>query len=68
MISIKLNTIAPEKLQKILFEKYKVEVPIMSQEKDVYLRYSIQVFNNKEDLDTLFNALEEIKKEGILIK
>jgi isopenicillin-N epimerase len=68
MISIKLNTTAPEKLQKILFEKYKIEVPIMSQEKDVYLRYSIQVFNNKEDLDTLFNALEEIKKEGILIK
>jgi isopenicillin-N epimerase len=68
MISIKLKTKVPEKLQKILFEKYKIEVPVMSQEKDVYLRYSIQAFNNKEDLDVLFNALEELKMEGILIK
>jgi len=57
-----------ENLQKILFEKYKIEVPVMRQENDVYLRYSIQAFNKKEDLDALYNALEEIKKEGVLLK
>ena len=68
MLSIKLNNTEPENLQKILFEKYKIEVPVMRQENDVYLRYSIQAFNKKEDLDALYNALEEIKKEGVLLK
>ena len=68
MLSIKLNNTEPENLQKILFVKYKIEVPVMRQENDVYLRYSIQAFNKKEDLDALYNALEEIKKEGVLLK
>ena len=40
----------------------------MRQENDVYLRYSINAFNTVADLDTLYHALEAIKKEGILIK
>ena len=67
MISIKLNTKDPENLQKILFDKYKIEVPVMRQEKDIYLRYSIQAFNDQSDLDALHAALSEIKKEGIYI-
>ena len=40
----------------------------MRQQNDVYMRYSINGFNTVADLDTLYNALEAIKKEGLLIK
>lgn len=68
MISIKLNTHDPENLQKMLFDKYKIEVPVMRQENDIYLRYSVQAFNDLSDLDALYDALSKIKKEGIYIK
>ena len=68
MISIPINSPEPEILQRKLFIDYKIEIPIMRQEKDVYMRYSINAFNSVADLDTLYNALEAIKKEGLLIK
>jgi len=68
MISIPIHTPEPEILQRKLYTDYKIEIPIMRQENDVYMRYSINAFNSITDLDTLYNALEAIKKEGILIK
>jgi isopenicillin-N epimerase len=68
MISIPLQTPDPEKLQRSLFLDYKIEVPIMRQGNDVYLRYSINAFNTVDDLDALYNALAEIQKQGILLK
>jgi len=68
MISIPINTPEPEILQRKLYIDYTIEVPIMRQEKDVYIRYSINGFNSVADLDTLYKALEAIKKEGVLIK
>ena len=68
MISIRLNTTEPENLQKLLFHKYRIEIPVMRQEEDVYIRYSIQAFNVKEDLDALYHALSEIRKEGVLLR
>jgi isopenicillin-N epimerase len=60
MCSIPINTEAPERLQRHLFEHYKIEVPVMRQEDKVFLRYSIQGNNTQEDLDKLYNALTEI--------
>ena len=68
MISIPLHSPEPEVLQRKLYTDYKIEIPVMRQENDVYMRYSINAFNSVADLDTLYNALEAIKKEGILIK
>ena len=68
MISIPINTSEPEVLQRKLFIDYKIEIPIMRQESDVYMRYSINGFNSVADLDTLYHALEAIIKEGVLIK
>jgi isopenicillin-N epimerase len=68
MISIPIQTPDPEKLQRTLFLDYKIEVPIMRQGNDVYLRYSINAFNTVEDLDALYNAIVAIQKEGILLK
>jgi isopenicillin-N epimerase len=68
MISIPIQTLDPEKLQRTLFLDYKIEVPIMRQGDDVYLRYSINAFNTVENLDALYNAIKEIQKQGILLK
>jgi isopenicillin-N epimerase len=60
MCSIPINTSQPEKLQRYLFEHYKIEVPVPRQEKHIFLRFSINAFNTQSDLDKLYAALEEI--------
>jgi isopenicillin-N epimerase len=68
MCSVPIKTAEPEKLQRLLFEKYKIEVPIPRQEQHVFLRYSINAFNTQEDLDKLYAALQEIISEGKLLE
>jgi isopenicillin-N epimerase len=67
LFSIPIQTKEPEKLQKLLFNQYKIEIPVMRQDESIYIRYSIQVFNSQADLDILFDALTEIKNETDLI-
>ncbi len=67
MCSIPVTTSQPEKLQRVLFDKYRIEVPVMKQGDLTFIRYSIQAFNSQEDLDKLYNALTEIISEGELI-
>ena len=67
MCSIPMPTDQPEKLHQLLFDKYRIEVPVMRQEKDVYLRFSINAFNSQADVDKLYDALTEIRNEGVLI-
>jgi isopenicillin-N epimerase len=67
MVSIPLRTPQPEQLQRKLFTEYHIEVPVMRQEADIYLRYSIQAFNTKDNLEALLDALQHIKKQGELI-
>jgi isopenicillin-N epimerase len=66
MISIPIKTEQPELLQRTLFLDYKIEIPIMRQDNDVYMRYSINAFNTVAQLDALYNALVELKKKGLL--
>jgi isopenicillin-N epimerase len=68
MLSIEINTNEPEELQKTLYQKYKIEIPVMPHADKVYLRYSINGFNNQEDLDKLYEALIDIKKSTTLLK
>ena len=67
MISIPIKTTEPEILQRKLFVDYKIEIPLMRQGEDVYMRYSINVFNSLEDLEALYKALGEIMKTSSLI-
>ncbi len=64
MLSLPIKTSNPEHLQRLLFSEYRIEVPIMRHERDVYLRYSINAFNSQEDLDRLFSALKEIRSKN----
>lgn len=67
MFSIPITTSEPEKLQRHLYEKYKIEIPVMRHGDKTYLRYSINAFNSQQDLDTLYNALKEIIETTDLI-
>ena len=64
MLSIPIKTDKPEELQRLLYTNYKIEAPIMKQGDNTYLRYSINGFNNQEDLDVLYDAVVAIKKAG----
>lgn len=67
LFSIPINTKEPEKLQRHLFEHYKIEIPVMRHGDKVYLRYSINAFNSQHDLDVLYNAISELIKQNNLI-
>jgi len=68
IFSIPIKTEQPEKLQRHLFEHYKIEIPVTRQDKNIFLRYSVQVFNSQSDLDKLYSALQEIIADTDLLK
>lgn len=67
MCSIPIKTTEPEKLKQLLFDKYRIEIPVMPQNDFVCIRYSIQVFNTQQDLDRLYEALSEIISQTDLV-
>jgi len=68
MLSAEIKTGQPEKLQRLLFEEYKVEIPVMRHGDKVFIRYSLNAFNTQKDLDTLFDAIKDIQKKTSLIE
>jgi isopenicillin-N epimerase len=68
LFSIPINTTNPEKLKHMLYDVYKIEIPIAEQNGNYFLRYSIQAFNSQEDLDCLYFALKEIINNTDLIR
>jgi len=60
LYSTTIQTSEPETLQRLLFEKYHIEVPVMRQDNSILIRYSVQAFNAQEDLDQLYAALQSI--------
>ena len=60
MASVPIKTSKPQELKDLLYDKYKIQVPIMLLNDSVYLRYSINAYNSQTDLDILFKALQDI--------
>jgi isopenicillin-N epimerase len=60
MASIPLKTSTPIELKEILFNKYKIEIPVMPLNGNYFLRYSINAYNSQDDLDILYKALQDI--------
>ena len=60
MASIPINTSNPVALKELLFEKYKIEIPVMPLNGGYFLRFSINAYNSQADLDILYNTLQEI--------
>ena len=60
MVSHPLPAAAPENLKDILWEKFLIEVPIFEWKKQKYIRVSAHFYNDKNDMETLINALKVI--------
>lgn len=67
MASIPVKTTKPAELKDLLYNQYKIQIPVMLLNDKVYLRYSINAYNTQEDLDVLYRALEDILKTTDLI-
>lgn len=67
LFSIPIKTNEPEKLQRHLFDHYRIEIPVMRHGDKVYLRYSINAFNSQKDLDRLYESIQEIIAKTNLI-
>jgi len=67
LYSAEVKTKEPEKLHNYLYEKHKIQIPVMYQNGKTYLRYSLNAFNEQSDLDKLFDAIKEIKTTTNLI-
>jgi len=68
MASIPVKTSKPMELKELLYEQYKIQIPVMPLNGQVYLRYSINAYNTQEDLEVLYKALEDIIKTTDLIE
>jgi len=67
MASIPVKTSKPAELKDLLYDQYKIQIPVMPLNDKVYVRYSINAYNSQEDLEVLYRALEDILKTTDLI-
>ncbi len=68
MCSIPVNTNAPAALKEILYSEYKIEIPVMKIGHGVFIRISLNAYNNENDLKILFDALTSIKFKTNLLE
>jgi len=68
LYSTPIKTKQPLELHRHFFNQYRIEVPVMPHGDNVFLRYSIQAFNTQNDLDKLYNAVEDIIKTTSFIE
>lgn len=68
MASVPIKTSNPVGLKDLLFNTYKIEIPVMPLNGNYFLRYSINGYNSQEDLDILYKALQDIIETTDLIE
>ena len=68
MASIPVRTKNPVVLKELLYTKYKIQIPVMPLNGEIYIRYSINVYNSVSDLDVLYKAITDIIKTTNLIE
>jgi len=66
MCSVEIKTENTIQLHDILFNEYKIQVPIMQLGDKKFIRFSIQAFNSQHDLDRLYEALKELISKGVV--
>ena len=64
--SIPVRCDNPIELKRILYDEYKMEIPVMVQNGRVYVRYSINAFNSEEDLVKLEKTLIDLKERKLI--
>jgi len=68
MCSIPIRTEKPAELKELLFNKYRIEIPVMKIGSHTFIRISLNGYNSQKDLDTLGAALIEIKATTDFLK
>ena len=68
MASVPIRTEKPMELKELLYSKYKIQIPIMPLNGNIYMRYSINVYNSQDDLEVLYRAITNIIETTDLIK
>ena len=68
MASIPIQTDKPNELKEVLYNKYKIQIPVMPLNDKIFLRFSINVYNSQEDLDVLYLAIADIIATSDLLK
>lgn len=66
--SIPIQTNKPLDLKSTLYDHYKIEIPIITFSDDVYLRISFQAYNGSKEIETLIDAIRDIKKTTGLLQ
>jgi isopenicillin-N epimerase len=61
MCSTPIQCANPVLLQRELFERFHIEIPVMQHNGHCFIRFSIQAFNSENQLDALFDALNQLK-------
>tara|TARA_B100001250_G_scaffold223188_1_gene191345 strand:+ start:26 stop:1153 length:1128 start_codon:yes stop_codon:yes gene_type:complete len=60
MVSYPLPKSAPINLKNILWDDFKIEIPIFTWKNNMFIRVSIQIYNDKKDVELLLSALDSI--------
>ena len=68
MCSIPIKTDRPQELKEILFNKYKIEIPVTKIESGMFIRIAINAYNSQNDLDILYAAIIDIKRTTNLLQ
>ncbi len=66
--SIPISTPLPFELKEVLYNQYKIEIPITNRAKDFFIRISFQAYNQEEELAYLYESLATLKSEGKYLK
>lgn len=59
MCSIPITTKNPLQLKETLYNKYKIEIPVMQRGNETYLRISYQVYNTADELEYLKETIKQ---------
>ncbi|MCH7534360.1 MAG: hypothetical protein IH948_01190, partial [Bacteroidetes bacterium] len=55
------------KLKEVLYDEYKIEIPITHTEKGMFLRISFQAYNGEAGIEDLLDAIKKIKASTNLL-
>ena len=64
MCSIPIRTTKPLELKELLYQKYRIEIPVTNRGKDFFIRISIQGYTEENELEYLYAVLKELLSEG----
>lgn len=66
--SAPVNTDDPIALYNLLYDKYKIEIPVFNLDGKIFIRTSFQAYNSEKEIEILLDALRDIKATTDLIK